>query len=138
MEFNPNNNVVKRCLQGIGMEENGKPNEASKLFLQAWNEATNDFEKFIAAHYVSRHQKNVPDKLKWLETALEYALKVNDDTIASAFPSLYLRIADCYEDLGDPGEAKKNRELAMSFKENPPTKAHFITERKQICRLAIC
>ena len=60
MEFNPNNNVVKRCLQGIGMEENGKPNEASKLFLQAWNEATNDFEKIIAGHYVSRHQKMFP------------------------------------------------------------------------------
>lgn len=35
MEFNPNNNVVKLCLQGMGMEEKGKPEEASKLFLQA-------------------------------------------------------------------------------------------------------
>lgn len=37
MEFNPSNNVVKLCLQGMGMEEQGKPEEASKLFLQAWN-----------------------------------------------------------------------------------------------------
>ena len=57
MEFSPNNNVVKLCLQGMFMEENNKPGEASKLFLQAWNEATNDFEKFTAAYYVSRHQK---------------------------------------------------------------------------------
>ena len=103
----------------MGMEEKDKIKEASKLFLQAWNEATNDFEKFLAAHYVSRHQRNVPDKLKWLETTLKHALKVNDDTVTSAFPSLYLKIANCYEDLGDPGKAKKNHELATSFKNKP-------------------
>jgi hypothetical protein len=53
MEFNPNNNVVKLCIQGIDMEEKDKPKEAGRLFLQAWNEATNDFEKYIAAHYVA-------------------------------------------------------------------------------------
>jgi kynureninase len=51
MEFDPNNNVVKLCLQSMGMEEKSKPEEASKLFLQAWNEAKYDLEKFISAHY---------------------------------------------------------------------------------------
>ena len=60
MEFNPNNDVVKLCLEGMGMEEKGKLEEASKLFLQAWNEATNDFERFISAHYAVRHQKMLP------------------------------------------------------------------------------
>ena len=50
MEFNPSNNVIKLCVQGMDMEGKGKPEEASRLFLQAWNEATNDFEKFTAAH----------------------------------------------------------------------------------------
>ena len=72
MEFNPNNHVVKLCLQGMGMEEKGKPEEASKLFLQAWNEATNDFERFISAHYVARHKRNASYKLKWLETTLQF------------------------------------------------------------------
>ena len=70
----------------MDMEEKGKPEEASRLFLQAWNEATNDFEKFIAAYYVARHQKNVSDKLKWLETALQFALKINNDTVKERFP----------------------------------------------------
>ena len=69
----------------MGMEGKGKPEEASKLFLQAWNEATNDFEKFTAAYYVARHQKNVSDKLKWLETALQSALKINDDSVKGVF-----------------------------------------------------
>ena len=117
MEFNPNNNVIKLCIEAMGMEEKGKPEEASRLFLQAWNEATNDFEKFIASYYVARQQRNTSDKLKWLETALQFALKVNDDSVKGAFPSLYSNIAKCYEDLGDPGNAKKNYELALLFKD---------------------
>jgi len=125
MEFDPNNNVVKLCLQGMGMEENGKPEDASKLFLQAWNESTTDFEKFIATHYVARHQKNVSDKLKWLETALQFALKINNDSVKSAFPSLYLNIANCYQDLNNADKAKKNYELATSFKDKPSDRGPF-------------
>ena len=125
MEFNPNNNVIKLCIEAMGMEEKGKPEEASRLFLQAWNEATNDFEKFIASYYLARQQKNTSDKLKWLETALQFALKVNDDSVKGAFPSLYSNIAKCYEDLSDPGKAKKNYELAISFKDKPSDKGPF-------------
>ena len=117
MEFNPNNNVIKLCMEAMAMEEKGQPAEASKLFLLAWNEASNDFEKFIAAYYVARHQENTSDKLKWLETALQFALKVNNDSVKGAFPSLYSNIAKCYEDLSDTGNAKKNYELAISFKD---------------------
>lgn len=119
MEFSPNNNIVKLCLQGMGMEDQDKAAEASKLFLQAWEEATNDFEKFLAAHYVARHQPNVSDKLKWLETALKFALKINKDTVHSALPALYANIAKCYEELNDLDQAKKNYELATLFKDKP-------------------
>ena len=115
MEFDPNNYVNKLCAQGMELEGKGKPDEAGKLFLQAWNEATNDFEKFTAGHYVARHQKTVAGKLKWDETALQLALKINDDKVKGAFPSLYLNIAKCYEDLDDPGNALKNYQLALSY-----------------------
>jgi tetratricopeptide (TPR) repeat protein len=125
MEFNPHNKIIKLCLQGMAMEEKGNPEEASMLFLQAWNESTNDFEKFTAAHYVARHQKNVSDKLQWLETALRFALRINDDSVKGAFPSLYSTIAKCYEDLSDPDSAKKNHELAISFAAEPSDKGPF-------------
>jgi tetratricopeptide (TPR) repeat protein len=121
MEFDPNNYIVKLCLQGIALEEKGKPEEASRIFLKAWNEATNDFEKFMAAHYVARHQENVIDKLKWLETALQFALKVNNEAVTSAFPS----IAKCYEDLHDPDKARKNYDLSTSFANAPSDKGPF-------------
>ena len=125
MDFNPHNPVIKRCIQAMAFEEKGNNEEASKLFLQAWKEATNDFEKFIAAHYVARHQKNVSDKLKWLETALQLALKVNNDSVKGAFPSLYANIAKCYEDLNDFDNAKKNYELANSVMSNPSDNGPF-------------
>lgn len=125
MEFSPFNNVIKGCLQGMEMEEKGRPEEALKLFLQSWDEATNDFEKFIAAYYVARHQKTVVGELEWLEAALGFASNVDDDTVKSAFPSLYLNIAKCYERLGDHDKAKENSELAISFRNKPSDKGPF-------------
>lgn len=125
MEFDPNNNVIQLCVQGMDMEGKGKPEEAKIIFLQAWSEATNDFEKFTAAYYVARHQNNVRDKLKWLETSLQFALKINDVTVNGAFPVLYSNIAKSYEDLGDQDSAKKNYELANSFTDNPSDNGPF-------------
>lgn len=125
MEFNPKNNIVQCCLQGMAMEEKDKPKEASKLFLQAWNEATNDFEKFLAAYFMARHQPNVSAKMDWLQTALQLALKINDDTVQAAYAPLYKSIAQCYENLNDPDSAKKNYELANSFPEQPSDHGPF-------------
>lgn len=125
MEFNPNNTVVKLCIQGMDMEEKDKPYKANRLFLQAWNEAKNDFEKFIAAHFLARQQKNVSGKLKWLETSLQFALKINDIAVISALPSLYLNIAKCFEELNDPDNAKKNYELVTSLSDKPSDNGPF-------------
>jgi rifampin ADP-ribosylating transferase len=124
-QFNPNNKIIQLLLRGMGMEDSGKTEEASLLFLKAWSEATADFEKFIAAYYVARHQKNVSDKLKWFETSLQFALKVNDEAVKSAFPSLYLNIAKCYEALSDPDKAKKYVALSHSYKDTPSDPGPF-------------
>ncbi|WPO88925.1 NAD(+)--rifampin ADP-ribosyltransferase [Chryseobacterium sp. HR92] len=125
MEFSPFNNVIKLCLQGMSMEDKDMPEEAIRLFLQAWEEAEDDHEKFLAAHYVSRHQKTAADRLKWLETSLEFALKINDDTVKSALPSLYLNISGCHENLGDMEMSEKNAELALLLKNHPSDKGPF-------------
>ena len=125
MDFSPNNNIVKLCLRGMNLEAQGKPDEAGRIFLQAWNESTNDFEKFLAAYYVARYQNNVSDKLKWLETALQFALKIDDESVKAAFPNLYKNIAQCYEDLNDYDNAKKNYASATSFSGKPSDKGPF-------------
>ena len=124
-QFNPNNKIIQLLLRGMGMEDSGKTEEASLLFLKAWSEATDDFERFIAAYYVARHQKNSSDKLKWFETSLQFALKLNDVAVKSAFPSLYLNIAKCYEALSDPDKAKKYVALSHSYKGTPSDPGPF-------------
>jgi len=115
MQFDQNNKIVKLCASGMSLEGEGKNEEALKLYQQAWDEAANDFEKFTSAHYIARHQKSVAEKLKWDETALQLALKINDEGVRETYPSLYLNIAKCFEDLNDPDNARKNYQLALSF-----------------------
>jgi rifampin ADP-ribosylating transferase len=119
----------------MAMEDKDNPEEASKLFLQAWDEATDNFEKFIAAFYVARHQKDVPGKLKWYEMALQLALSINNDAVKAAFAPLYLDIAKCYEDLGELDKAKWNYDLAISCTEKPSDKGPFYHGTKAVLQV---
>lgn len=125
MEFNPRNPIVQLCLQGMAMEEKGKPEEASKLFLQAWKEGTTDLDKFLAAHYIARHQNNVSDRLAWSKTALQFAQKIDSALIQSAFPALYENIGDCYQELKNPDKASEYYSLADSFRKQPADQGPF-------------
>lgn len=125
MEFNPNNGVVRLCMQGMQKEDSNHPAEAKELFMQAWNAATNDFEKFIAAYYLARHQDNIADRLTWYEKALQLAQAVDTDAVKGAYPLLYTNIARCYEELGDTDNAEKNRALATSLSSHPGDKGSF-------------
>src|SRR5690606_11113418 len=125
MEFNPSNPVVKRCLEGMDMVEKGNPEAANERFLQAWNEATEDLEKFIAAFYVARYQERPAERLHWYETALQFALAINDDTVHSAFASLYTHIANCHDALGNKEQAKTHHEMAATFANKPTDNGPF-------------
>jgi rifampin ADP-ribosylating transferase len=119
MHFDISNKIIQLCAKGMEMEVK-QPDEAKALFLQAWNKAGNNFEKFTAAHYVARHQSSTKDKLKWDETALKFALQINDSNMQTNYPSLYLNIAKCYEDLKDFENAQKSYETALSYTKNLP------------------
>lgn len=125
MEFSPFNKIVKLCLQGMEKEEQNNPEEARKLFLQAWDESSSDFEKFLSAYYVARHQENISDTLEWLKTTLAFALRINNNSVKSAFPALYSRIAKCYEDLNESDKAKEFYDLAAAFQHNPSDTGPF-------------
>ena len=120
MSFDPGNNIVQLCAKGMQLEGEGKPAEASQVFQQAWDEASNDLEKFIAAHYVARHQQTVEDKLDWDTRALNHALQVTDETMKAQYPSLYLNIAKCYEDLNDVENALIHYQMALFFVKSLP------------------
>ncbi len=125
IKFDPNNVVIKRCMSGMNLEDSGNVEEATAMFHKAWEEATDDYERFIAAYHLALRQKSTADKLKWMETSLQCALNVNDENVKSAYPTLYLNIAKCYEELGDSDQAKRNYELSDSHIGAPTDEGPF-------------
>lgn len=114
MEMDPTNPIIKICLQSMSLEEKGDAAGAKNLFLQAWQEASNDFEKYLAAFFLARHQDNISDTLQWLQAALDLARKINNHSVSGAFPSLHARIANGYRELGNQEQADKHAALAIS------------------------
>lgn len=125
MEFNPGNPVIRLCVMGMVQEEKDNPDAANSLFRQAWQEATHDFEKYIAAYFVARHEKEMAQRLRWFETALQFGLKVNNDSVNGALPALHSHIADCYTALGDADNAQKHQALALKSRKQPSDKGPF-------------
>lgn len=115
MLFDEHNAIVKLCALGMDYEGQGRPEDAAATFRKAWSEAGNDLEKCAAAHYVARHQPGVAEKLTWDEVALKHAMQVNDPRICGSFPSLYLNIAKCLEDLNRSAEANEHYRKALSY-----------------------
>ncbi|MBB5397714.1 hypothetical protein [Mucilaginibacter sp. AK015] len=115
MQFDPDNNINKLCANGMMLEGEGKQKEAAVLFQQAWDIAINDMERFTAAHYIARQQSSIADKLKWDLTALNLALKISAPEITSVYPSLYLNVGKCFEDLKEFDKANENYQLALKF-----------------------
>lgn len=115
MQFDPENPINKLCAEGMMAEGEADHAKAAALFQQAWDEASEPIEKLTAAHYLARHQNSVADKLKWDEIALDFALSIPGEEIKTVYPSLYLNIGKCHEDLGDFTKAIENYQLASDF-----------------------
>ena len=119
-EVDPNNPVVRLCAQGMEFEGRGCLDEASEVFLNAWNESTDDFERCIAAHYVARHQKNSFDTLLWNQRSLDHASAVADERVREFYASLYLNMGKSHEDLGNREESKRFYEMAVTALDSLP------------------
>lgn len=112
------NRIVQLCVAGIHVE--GEPERADELFRLAWQEASTDLEKCIAAHYVARRQLSVDDKLEWDTIALQAALQVEKQAIENFLPSLYLNVAKGYEDKREPDKALAYYQLATESASHLP------------------
>ena len=54
--MDPNNPVVKLCMEGMAAEARGKFDDARHLFEQAWSICQDDYDACMAAHFLARHQ----------------------------------------------------------------------------------
>src|SRR6185295_1024297 len=110
--LDPDNAVVRLCIEGMQAETKGKGNEARTLFERAWSTHSNDYEACVAAHFLARQQETHAEALRWNREALTRADAAGDDRISSFYPSLYLNMGRSYEDMGDTAEARRYYKLA--------------------------
>jgi tetratricopeptide (TPR) repeat protein len=115
-----NDAIVRLCVQGMECESRGDFAQASQLFMNAWVQSKDDFDRCIAAHYVARHQENGADALLWNERSLEYANAAGPDRVREFYPSLYLNVAKSHEDLGNLEDARTFYELAEKVLDSLP------------------
>jgi hypothetical protein len=110
-----NSRVVQLCLEGTRAEFEGRIDDARALYWQAWQEAKDDYEACVAAHYVARHQERPEDALCWNQEALMRADAVGDGRAQSFYPSLYLNLGQSHENLGNQSEASRYYALAAEL-----------------------
>jgi tetratricopeptide (TPR) repeat protein len=115
MDIDPSNRIVQLCAEGMSAEFQGKFAESEALFNQAWESASNDFEAFIAAHYMARRQLSLEEKLKWNLESYHLANKIDGDGMKKFFPSLCLNVGKSYEDIGQIQEATHYYQLAADY-----------------------
>lgn len=115
MDFNPRNNVARLCARGMNEEALGNLETAFQLYLEAWERAISNFEKFTAAHSLARHQEEPHECLYWNEQALQFALRIDEETSREHLSSIYLNIGKSYETLHNFSKARQNYQLAAAF-----------------------
>ena len=88
--------------EGLGQTE-----KAKLLFEQAWTEAIRILKNSQPLILLPAIRTDTNGKLKWDETALEMALKIDQESMKASYPSLYLNIGKCHEDLKVISQAEK-------------------------------
>ena len=110
-----NNPVIQICMEGTRAEFEHRLDDARRLYQQAWDARTDDYDACIAAHYVARFQDSAEDSLEWNHLALKHANAVNDESVKGFYPSLYLNLGQSYELTGDQVEAQRYYGLAAEL-----------------------
>jgi len=123
--FSPANPVVKLCMIAMKSEAEGQIESAQKTAQEAIHVATNDFERFVAKYQYSKLMPTVDEKLRYLEEALEHALKVDDENVWRAYPTLYEKLAELYQQKGDLDNYEKFQESANQSRSVPKDREPF-------------
>ena len=107
-----NNPIIQLCVAGTRAEFEHRIEDARRLYQQAWEARTDDYEACIAAHYVARFQDSTEESLRWNQIALEHADAVKDERVKEFHPSLYLSLGRSFELVDNPAEAQRYYNLA--------------------------
>lgn len=100
MEFHPSNPIVQICLKAQTLESNGDRQSALRELHQSFEQASNDFEKYLLCYFIAKMQNSDTDRLHWLNETLAFANKVDALVVKSAYPNIYTLMAQSCHRLG--------------------------------------
>jgi hypothetical protein len=105
----------------MSFEAEGKKEEAEKLFQDASDLASDNFEAFTAAPFLARSRKDPKDNLKWNMEALNRANMIAGEEMKCHYPSLYLNITKSHENLDYRSDTYHFYNLAANYNKYLPT-----------------
>ena len=129
MLFDPNNPVVQLCLEGMTSRD---VSAKHVLIEKAWNMASNNEEKCLAAHYMGRIKVDLSERMQWDNQALDFAKQLASETLAGFYPTLYLMIGKNYEDMGLRLKASEYYQSAYSAAIGLPNDSYGKTIKKNV------
>jgi hypothetical protein len=91
---------VELCVEGVQAEFNLQLDLARSCYTSAWQHASSDCDRCIAAHYVGHLEKDPMTAHAWNEKALGFAMQVEPDLVRSFMPSLLVSLGRTHELLG--------------------------------------
>ncbi len=97
--------TARLCIEGTQAEFERRLDDARGLFARAWEEARDDYERAIAAHYVAHLATEPETAHRWNLLALEHARL--DGRAARFMGSLLVCLGDSFERLGDVARAER-------------------------------
>jgi tetratricopeptide (TPR) repeat protein len=102
------------CIAGTQAEYERRLDDARRLYREAWDAATDDYDACIAAHYIAHLEPEPARALRWNLEALTHAQRV-PDRAAEFMASLYVNLGRSYELVGDLPEAERYYGLAAEL-----------------------
>lgn len=107
-----NRHSVALCAAGTQTEFERRLDEAMRLYRRAWDEASDDYERCVAAHYIAHLESDSREQLRWNLLALEHAGLAEPRLVEPFLGSLYVNLGHSYELNGDPALANRYYALA--------------------------
>ena len=124
--MDPDNPVIRLCVQGLEAESQQRYDDARALFELAWKSSSDNVEACIAAHYIARHQTNLDQALWWNQIALARADSVRDERVQSFYSSLHLNLGMAHEKVGQTAVAHHHYERAAAHLEHIADNEHRV------------
>lgn len=105
--------TAQLCMAGTQAEFDRRLEDARRLFAEAWDAATDDYEAAMASHYVAHLEPDPTIALDWDLEALRRALL--DQRTSEFLPSLYVSLGRAFQRVGNAAESQRYFALAAKL-----------------------